>query len=104
MRVGTKGGGFAGDAADPIVLSDVFARVGGPDGLDHNVGVETMVEGASVGRVKSSQRAGRVEKVVKGRQISQKKLCQVGANLQQILTSRLVLLVAFLPLLEPDQT
>ena len=45
MRVGTKDGGFAGDSSNPTVVSDVFARVGGPDGLSNNVGVETMVEG-----------------------------------------------------------
>ena len=32
MRVGTKDGG-SGDFSNPTVLSDVFARVGGPDGL-----------------------------------------------------------------------
>jgi len=44
MRVGTEGGGFAGDAANPVVLSDIFARVGGPDGLENNVMADTMVQ------------------------------------------------------------
>jgi hypothetical protein len=31
LQVGTPGGGFKGDPENPAVLTDVFARVGGPD-------------------------------------------------------------------------
>lgn len=39
--VGSDEGHYAGDPSKPVVLSDVFARVGGPD--EHPVQAATMV-------------------------------------------------------------
>lgn len=43
LSVGSEGSTYSADISNPVVLSDVFARVGGPDGADGVAAANTMV-------------------------------------------------------------
>lgn len=43
LSVGSEGSNFSADSSNPVVLSDLFARVGGPDGADGVAAADIMV-------------------------------------------------------------